>query len=60
MGFSERVIVGGAAHEGNEVSMRNVFQNDVSQLPFVWTRGIAARETPYYLDRKGSTPSLFC
>src|SRR4051812_9805039 len=23
------------------------------QLPFLWTRGIAARETLYYLDRKG-------
>src|SRR3954471_19172370 len=22
-------------------------------LPFLWTRGIAARETLYYLDRKG-------
>jgi AraC-like DNA-binding protein len=33
--------------------MRNIFQGDVSQLPFVWTRGIAARETLRYLDRKG-------
>jgi AraC-like DNA-binding protein len=33
--------------------MRNIFQSDVSQLPFVWTRGIAARETLRYLDRKG-------
>ena len=40
-------------NDGNEVSMRNIFQSDVSQLPFVWTRGIAARETLRYLDRKG-------
>ena len=33
--------------------MRNLPQADVSLLPFVWTRGIAARETLRYLDRKG-------
>src|SRR5438046_5760460 len=33
--------------------MRNLPQADVPLLPFVWTRGIAARETLRYLDRKG-------
>jgi AraC-like DNA-binding protein len=28
-------------------------QSDPAQLPFLWTRGIAARETLYYLDRNG-------
>ena len=28
-------------------------QNDVSQFSFLWTRGIAARETLYFLDRNG-------
>lgn len=34
--------------------------NDPVQLPFLWTRGIAARETLRYLDRKGidATPIL--
>ncbi|HEY4472999.1 MAG TPA: AraC family transcriptional regulator ligand-binding domain-containing protein [Stellaceae bacterium] len=33
--------------------MSNLPQGDISRLPFVWTRGIAARETLYYLDRNG-------
>src|ERR1051326_1814710 len=33
--------------------MRNLPQDDISRLPFVWTRGIAARETLHYLDRNG-------
>src|SRR5881394_720813 len=33
--------------------MRNLPQADVPLLPFVWTRGIAARETLRYLDIKG-------
>ena len=33
--------------------MRNLPKADVPLLPFVWTRGIAARETLRYLDRKG-------
>jgi hypothetical protein len=28
-------------------------QSDISQFPFLWTRGIAARETLYFLDRNG-------
>jgi AraC-like DNA-binding protein len=28
-------------------------ESGIPQLPFLWTRGIAARETLYYLDRKG-------
>jgi len=28
-------------------------ESGMPQLPFLWTRGIAARETLYYLDRKG-------
>jgi AraC-like DNA-binding protein len=31
----------------------NVSQKDIPQLPFFWTRGIAARETLHYLDKKG-------
>jgi hypothetical protein len=27
--------------------------NDISQFSFLWTRGIAARETLYFLDRNG-------
>lgn len=34
--------------------MSNLLQDDVSRLPFLWTRGIAAREALYYLDRKGT------
>ena len=33
--------------------MRNLPQAYISRLPFVWTRGIAARETLHYLDRNG-------
>ena len=33
--------------------MKNLAQSDVRQLPFLWTRGIAARETLKYLDRRG-------
>jgi hypothetical protein len=33
--------------------MRSVSQSEVPQSPFLWTRGIAARETLSYLDRKG-------
>jgi len=36
-----------------EMAIGDIFQGDMSQLPFVWTRGIAARETLRYLDRKG-------
>ena len=37
--------------EGSAV--RSVPQNDISQGPFLWSRGTAARETLRYLDRKG-------
>jgi AraC-like DNA-binding protein len=33
--------------------MRSVPQSEVPQSPFLWTRGIAARETLRYLDRNG-------
>ena len=33
--------------------MRSLPQTDSARLPFVWTRGIAARETLHYLDRNG-------
>ena len=33
--------------------MRSVPQSEVSQSPFLWTRGIAARETLRYPDRNG-------
>lgn len=33
--------------------MRNVPHSDNPQPLFLWTRGIAARETLYYLDRHG-------
>jgi AraC-like DNA-binding protein len=31
----------------------SVPQSDISQYSFLWTRGVAARETLYFLDRKG-------
>ena len=33
--------------------MRSVLQSEVPRSPFLWTRGIAARETLRYLDRDG-------
>ena len=33
--------------------MTNLPSSGVQQLPFLWTRGIAARETLLYLDRRG-------
>ena len=33
--------------------MRSLPQTDSARLPFVWTRGIAAREALHYLDRNG-------
>src|SRR6478609_5280692 len=33
--------------------MKTAPEGGMPQLPFLWTRGIAARETLYYLDRKG-------
>jgi len=33
--------------------MRSVPQSEVPQSPFLWTRGVAARETLRYLDRDG-------
>ena len=33
--------------------MRHVPESDIAQAPFLWTRGIAAREALGYLDRKG-------
>jgi AraC-like DNA-binding protein len=33
--------------------MTNLPASDIQQLPFLWTRGIAARETLLYLDRRG-------
>jgi len=33
--------------------MRNVPPSDAAESPFLWTRGIAARETLRYLDRRG-------
>src|SRR5215468_6957742 len=33
--------------------MTSVAQNEVMQIRFLWTRGIAARETLRYLERKG-------
>jgi len=37
--------------EGSAV--RRVSESGIAQVPFLWTRGIAARETLGYLDRKG-------
>src|SRR5215469_14354744 len=34
-------------------AMRSVPQSEVRQSPFLWTRGIAARQTLHYLDRNG-------
>ena len=36
--------------------MRTVPQSDVPQHPFLWTRGVAARESVHYLDRNGIDP----
>ena len=33
--------------------MRTISRRDIPESPFVWTRGIASRETLRYLDRKG-------
>src|SRR5271169_4754688 len=33
--------------------MRNVPPSDAAESPFLWTRGIAARETLRYLDKNG-------
>ena len=33
--------------------MTNVAQSDVTQTPFLWARGVAARETLSYLERHG-------
>jgi hypothetical protein len=33
--------------------MRSVHQGEVLQSPFLWTRGVAARETLRHLDRNG-------
>jgi len=33
--------------------MNGVPQSEFTQNPFLWTRGVAARETLRYLDRKG-------
>jgi AraC-like DNA-binding protein len=37
----------------NGSAVRRQFDSDIPQLQFLWTRGIAARETMYYLDRHG-------
>ena len=36
-----------------ERSPERVPDSDIAQVPFLWTRGIAAREALGYLDRKG-------
>src|SRR3954452_17812077 len=33
--------------------LRSLPESNVPQIPFLWTRGIAARETVHYLDRNG-------
>ena len=33
--------------------MRTISRREIPESPFVWTRGIASRETLRYLDRKG-------
>jgi hypothetical protein len=35
-------------------------QSDPPQLPFLWTVGIAARETLKYLDRRGIDAAHCC
>src|SRR5205809_5767765 len=35
--------------------MKRTLESEIPHLPFLWTRGIAARETMYYLDRRGIT-----
>ena len=36
-----------------EIAVRRVPDSDIAQVPFLWTRGIAAREALGYLDKKG-------
>jgi AraC-like DNA-binding protein len=40
--------------------VKSLSKTDIEQLPFLWSHGIAARETLKYLDRKGidATPPL--
>jgi len=45
------LLVMGTHREGSAV--RSHPQTDVPQLPFLWTRGTAAREILYYLDGNG-------
>jgi AraC-like DNA-binding protein len=33
--------------------MSDIPQSEIPQIPFLWTHGVAARETLHYLDRKG-------
>src|SRR6478752_4409438 len=35
------------------IGMKSASESGIPQLPFLWTRGIAARETLHYLDKKG-------
>ena len=38
---------------GEGLAVKSVPDTDVAKLPFLWTRGVAARETMHYLDRQG-------
>jgi hypothetical protein len=33
--------------------MSGILQSEIPQIPFLWTHGVAARETLHYLDRNG-------
>src|SRR5436305_288833 len=47
-----RVAVRSASH-WEEAAVRSLPQGNVPEIPFLWTRGIAAREAVRYLDRNG-------
>jgi AraC-like DNA-binding protein len=47
-----RVAVRSASH-WEEAAVRSLPQSNVPEIPFLWTRGIAAREAVRYLDRNG-------
>jgi len=47
-----RVAVRSASH-WEEAAVRSLPQDNVPEIPFLWTRGIAAREAMRYLDRNG-------
>ena len=40
-------------HDPKRTAMTSAHQSDAPRTPFLWTRGVGARETLSYLDRHG-------